>query len=164
MFVLGLILILVSAGALAAVLASGTDDTAALYGGSVSMPTLVVFLLVVVVLGALIAVFALPLAREGTALAHQLPGLIDDARAGRGPIGHLLVRTHALQYVQRNQGRVREFVSGLGTPALAFIRSAATGVAAVVTIFVLAFLMVLQGPKLVEGTVSLFPEDRAQFL
>ena len=30
------------------------------------------------------------------------------------------------------------------------------------TIFVLAFLMVLQGPKLVEGTVSLFPEDRAR--
>ena len=127
-----------------------------------SVATLVVFLLVIVILGALIAVFALPLAREGTALAHQLPGMIDDARAGRGPIGHLLARTHALQYVQRNQGRVREFVSGLGTPALAFIRSAATGVAAVVTIFVLAFLMVLQGPKLVEGTVSLFPEDRAR--
>ena len=44
MFVLGLILILLSAGALVAVLASGTDDQAVLYGGAVHLPTLVIFL------------------------------------------------------------------------------------------------------------------------
>ncbi|HEY5989345.1 MAG TPA: AI-2E family transporter [Streptosporangiaceae bacterium] len=127
-----------------------------------SIATLVVFLLVVVLLGGVVAVFAVPLAQEGTALARQLPGLVEDARAGRGPIGHLLDRTHVLEYIQRNQGRVREFVTGLGTPALGFLRSAATGVAGLVTIFVLAFLMVLQGPKLVEGTLAFFREDRAE--
>jgi predicted PurR-regulated permease PerM len=34
-------------------------------------------------------------------------------------------------------------------------------VASLVTIFVLAFLMVLQGPNLVEGTLGLFPARRA---
>jgi predicted PurR-regulated permease PerM len=121
-----------------------------------------VFFLVFAALAGLIAVFAVPLAREGTALAGQLPGIVEDARAGRGPVGHLLVRTHVLEYLQKNEGRVREFVSGLGTPALAFLRSAATGVAALLTIFVLSFLMILQGPKLVAGTLSLFPEDRVE--
>jgi hypothetical protein len=69
MFVLGLILILVSAGALAAVLASGTDDTAALYGGSVSMPTLVVFLLGAGAL--LLFVMGLELVRSGVKRANQ---------------------------------------------------------------------------------------------
>jgi predicted PurR-regulated permease PerM len=127
-----------------------------------SLATLAVFLLVLALLAGAIAVFAVPLAREGAALAHQLPGLVADARAGRGPVGHLLDRTHVLEYIQRNQGRVREFVSGLGTPAFGFLRSAATGVAGIVTIFVLAFLMVLQGPKLVEGTLALFREDRGE--
>jgi len=69
MFVLGLILILVSAGALVAVLASGTDDSAALYGGSVSMPTLVVFLLGAAAL--LLFVIGLELVRSGVKRANQ---------------------------------------------------------------------------------------------
>jgi hypothetical protein len=85
---------------------------------------------VLALIAGVIAVFVVPLAREGTALAGRLPGLVEDARAGRGPVGHLLDRTHVLEYLQRNQGRVREFVSGLGTPALGFLRSAGTGVAA----------------------------------
>ena len=126
-----------------------------------SLATLAVFLLVFLILAGLIALFAVPLAREGTTLARQLPGVLEDARAGRGPVGDLLERTNALEYVQGNQERIREFVSGLGTPALGFVRSAATGVAGVVTIFVLAYLMVLEGPKVVDSTLALFPEDSA---
>ena len=69
MFVLGLILILLSAGALVAVLASGTNDTAALYGGSVTMPTLVVFLLGAGAL--LVFVIGLELVRSGVKRANQ---------------------------------------------------------------------------------------------
>ncbi|MDX6420320.1 MAG: hypothetical protein QOG28_4940, partial [Trebonia sp.] len=43
-------------------------------------------------------------------------------------------------------------------------KTAATGVAATITIFVLSFLMVVEGPKLVSGTLSLFPDDRAQHI
>jgi hypothetical protein len=69
MFVLGLILILLSAGALVAVLASGTDDTAALYGGSVTMPTLVAFLLGAGTL--LVFVIGLELVRSGVKRANK---------------------------------------------------------------------------------------------
>lgn len=44
MLVLGLILVLLAAGVVISVVLSGTDDHAALYGGSVHVPTLVVFL------------------------------------------------------------------------------------------------------------------------
>lgn len=127
-----------------------------------SVATLAVFLLVVLLIAGVIAVFAVPLAKEGAALVRQLPGLVEDARAGRGPVGHLLDRTHVLEYLQKNEGRVRDFVSGLGTPAIGFLRTAATGIAGLVTIFVLSFLMVLQGPKLVDGTLALFRKDHAE--
>jgi len=129
-----------------------------------SLATLLVYLLLVVAIAGLVTLFALPLAREGASLAHQLPQLIDDARAGRGPVGHLLERTRVLGYIQQNEARIRSFVTGLGGPALGFLKSAATGIAATVTIFVLSFLMVVTGPRLVEGTLALFPGDRAEHI
>jgi predicted PurR-regulated permease PerM len=127
-----------------------------------SLATLVVFLLLFAVLAGIAAMFAVPLAREGVALAGQLPQLLQDARAGRGPVGDLLERTNALEYVQNNQDRIREFATGLSTPALGFLRGAATGVAGVVTVFVLAYLMVLEGPKATAGTLNLFDRDRGE--
>lgn len=44
MLVLGLILILIAVAAVVTVLVSGTDEQSALFGGSVQLPTLVVFL------------------------------------------------------------------------------------------------------------------------
>jgi predicted PurR-regulated permease PerM len=129
-----------------------------------SLATLLVYLLLVVLIAGLVTLFAVPLAREGATLAHQLPQLIEDARAGRGPVGHLLERTRVLGYIQQNEGKIRSFVTGLGAPAYGFLKTAATGVAATVTIFVLSFLMVVQGPKLVEGTLALFPGDRAEHI
>jgi len=69
MFVLGLLLIVLSAGALVAVLASGTDDQAALYGGSLQMPSLVVFLAGAAAL--LLFIIGLELIRSGMSRANQ---------------------------------------------------------------------------------------------
>ena len=126
-----------------------------------SVATLVVFLVVFLVLGGLIAAFAVPLARQGTTFADQLPQLLNDAKAGRGPVGSLLDRTNALQYVQQNQARIRSMASGLTTPAAGVLRGVATGIAGAVTIFVLSYLMVLEAPKMIESTLTLLsPEDR----
>src|SRR3954447_5863536 len=127
-----------------------------------SLATLLVFLVVVLVLGGLLTAFAVPLATQGTELAGQLPGIIADARVGRGPVGDLLTRTNALQFVQDNEPRIREFATGLGTPALNIVRGIGTSIVAAVTIFVLAYLAVLEGPKVVEGTLALFPAQRAE--
>ncbi|HEX2298189.1 MAG TPA: AI-2E family transporter, partial [Pseudonocardiaceae bacterium] len=126
------------------------------------LATLLVFLLVLVVVGGLVAVFAVPLARQGAAFAAQLPALVADARAGRGPVGELLARVNALEWVQQHQDRIGEFASGLGTSALAFVTSVATAVAAAVTIFILAYLLVLEGPKALSSTLALFPPARAE--
>jgi len=109
-----------------------------------SLATLVVFLAVVLVLSGLLAVFAVPLATEGTQLAGQLPGIVNDARVGRGPVGDLLERTNALQFVQDNQERISAFATGLGTPALNLLRGVGTGIVGAVTIFVLSYLAVLE--------------------
>ncbi|GAB7191681.1 AI-2E family transporter [Kineococcus sp. NUM-3379] len=127
-----------------------------------SLATLLVFLVVLGVLAGIGTVFAVPLAQEGSRFAGQLPQLLDDARAGRGPVGDLLERTNALDYVRDNQDRIRAFATGLTTPAAGVLSGVATGLAGAVTIFLLAYLMVLEGPKLVGGTLALFQPARAE--
>ncbi|HEY2207442.1 MAG TPA: AI-2E family transporter [Pseudonocardia sp.] len=126
-----------------------------------SMATLAVFLLVFLVVAGLLTAFAFPLAQQGTQLAGQLPEMITNARAGRGPVGDLLTRLNVLRWVQENQARIGEYASGLGTSALTVLRGASTAVVATVTIFVLAYLAVLEGPRIVDGGLALFPPERA---
>ena len=126
------------------------------------LATLLVFLLAFAFIGGLITVFVIPLAREAAQFADNFPQIVADVRAGRGPIGNLAERFHALDYIQSHAEQLRGYVSGLGAPTLAVLRSAATGVAGVVTIFVLSYLMVLEAPKVVDGFLALFEERRAE--
>jgi predicted PurR-regulated permease PerM len=119
------------------------------------LATLLVFLLVLILIAGLITLFAIPLAREGALFVQQLPHLIEESKAGRGVIGRLLNRTNALHYLQENQDRIRAFLTGLTAPAARVFQTVATGVAGVITIFILALLMVLEGPKLVDGALNL---------
>src|SRR3954468_6765202 len=46
------------------------------------LATLIVYLLAVLFIAGLVAVFVVPLVREATQLADQFPGLVSDVRAG----------------------------------------------------------------------------------
>ena len=116
-------------------------------GGRRALSTLLVFLLLLVVLGGLITAFAVPLAREGTAFAKQLPTIIADAKAGRGVVGSFLDKTNALNLIAQHQDQIKHYASGLTTPATGVLSGVAATFAGLVTIFVLAYLMVLEGPK-----------------
>jgi predicted PurR-regulated permease PerM len=126
------------------------------------LATLIVYLLAVAFIGGLITVFVVPLVHEGTQLANNTPQLIADIKAGRGPVGGLAERFHVLDYIQSHEAQIRGYAGQLGAPTLAALRTAATGVAGLVTIFVLSYLMVLEAPKVVSGFLALFNEKRAQ--
>src|SRR3954470_18888844 len=121
-----------------------------------ALATFLVFLVVFLVLAGLITAFVVPLVNEGTKLASTLPGDIADARAGRGPIGDLLQRFHVLQWVQDNQDKISSFASGLTAPAAGVLSGVATAVTGTVTVLVLAYLTVLEGPRIVDGFTNLF--------
>jgi predicted PurR-regulated permease PerM len=128
-------------------------------GGRRALSTLVVFLVVVLLFGGLITAFAVPLAKEGTTFAGQLPGILADAKAGRGVIGNFLDKTNALHLIQQHQDQIKHYASGLTTPATGVLSGIATTFVGLVTIFVLAYLMVLEGPKVVSGTLNLIDRD-----
>jgi predicted PurR-regulated permease PerM len=126
------------------------------------LATLLVFLVALVLIGGLVTLFVIPLVREGSQVVADFPKIVEDARSGRGPVGGLIERFNLLEYAQNNADRFREYAGRLGAPTLAVLRGAATSVAGIVTIFVLAYLMVLEAPKVIDGFLALFDDQRAE--
>ena len=127
-----------------------------------SLAAVLVFLLGFLALAGIFTAFVRPLAVEGPQFIDQVPDLISQARQGKGPVGHLVKRYKLDAYVERNQGKLREFGSRLTQPAVGVIRSIFSTAVALVTILVLTFLMVLQGPSLVAAWLASLPERRRE--
>ena len=94
-------------------------------------------------------------------LAGRLPGYLAGAEHGTGWIGHLLRRYHAQTWAQRNAPNLANDVQQFGRSALAAGRGAVTLGATLTTVFLLALLLLLEGPKLRAAILSRTPLDRA---
>jgi predicted PurR-regulated permease PerM len=121
------------------------------------LATLLVFVTALGLVAALTALIILPLADEVARLLDRLPRLLQETRDGQGPIGDALERLHLRRYAETHHEQIERYGSRVREPSVGFLRGAATTVAATVTIAVLAYLMVLQAPRLVGGTLGLFP-------
>jgi predicted PurR-regulated permease PerM len=126
-----------------------------------SAVTIVTLVAVVVFLG-LAAAFGYPLANAIGHLANVLPSYVSKAEHGRGWIGHLVRRYHVLTWVQHNAPRLLNIGKGLAKPALSLGKGALSLLVALVTIFVLVLLLLLQGPKLRAGILGIMTPARAE--
>jgi predicted PurR-regulated permease PerM len=127
-----------------------------------SLATLVVFLGGLLLLAGIVTVFVRPIAKEGPELVDRAPAYVAQAQAGKGPVGSLIKRYHLVEWVTRNQTRLREAGTRLTAPALAVVRSVFATIVGLVTILVLTFLMLVEGPKLIAGWLAALPEQRQE--
>ncbi|MDG4758284.1 AI-2E family transporter [Micromonospora sp. WMMD710] len=119
-----------------------------------ALATLLVFLAALVVLAALAAVILAPLVNEVGRFADRAPELLHDARAGRGPLGQVLERTGVRRYVSEHSDQVRDLGSRLRQPVVGVLRGVVETVAGLVTVVVLAYLMVLESPRITGGLLA----------
>ncbi|HEX8582452.1 MAG TPA: AI-2E family transporter [Acidimicrobiales bacterium] len=120
--------------------------------------TTLVFLTGLALLVGLMYAFIRPIVDQVQEFVDDLPGYVEDAQNGQGWIGELVERYNLQDYVEENQDRLRETVTGLGTPALGFVRTVFSTLLAFLTIVVLTFLMLLEGPGLTAGITAAIPE------
>ena len=115
----------------------------------------VVFLVGFALVAAMLYSFIRPLVDQTRHFADRFPTYVKDARAGKGAIGKLVKRYELDEWVERNQARLRKSVTDSSSKVVDVVRSVAAGLAAFVTVLVLAFLMVLYGPELLEGGLGM---------
>lgn len=108
-------------------------------------------------------VFIKPLAKQGTEFATNFPGYVTDAKEGKGQVGKLVKRWKVDTWLEENQTEIQERAQQifepkkiLGTTTSA-IGSVFTVVAAILTIAVLSFLMLLEGRDILMNMSRILP-------
>ncbi len=126
-----------------------------------------VFILGIAAIGAMGYLFIRPLADQGQIFANDLPTYVSDARAGRGEVGKLVKRWKVDTWLEKNQKELQARAQKVFSPnkvlgtTVGALGSAFSVVAAVLTILVLIFLMLMQGQQLLAtATFLLAPHQR----
>ena len=122
--------------------------------------TLLVFVVVAGLLVGAAYTFFRPLVAEVHDFVNNFPTYVNDARAGRGTIGSIVKHYKLDQWVDRNQDKVQAAIKSAEKPALAAAKGLLNTVTALVTIIVLAFLLILQGPEMLENMINALPDGR----
>jgi len=125
---------------------------------------LVVTLLAVLAFAGLAFAFGYPLVNSTTHLAHALPSYIRRAEHGKGWIGHLLRRYHIEHWLHKNSSKLVTFAKGLGKPALALGRGAATVLLLLVVLFAFVVLLLLEGPKIRKASLRMISPKRSAWI
>ena len=106
--------------------------------------------------------FGYPLLNGVTHLSAQLPAYVQDAADGHGAVGELVRRFHLQNWVTQNAPKLHTLGTTLARPALNFGKGAASVLGTVVTIFALALLLLLEGPKIWSGLLGGLAPARAE--
>jgi predicted PurR-regulated permease PerM len=106
--------------------------------------------------------FGHPLVTGLTHLSAKLPLYVREAADGTGPIGQLVRRFHLQTWVAQNSPKLKSLGTTLAKPALDLGKGAASVLGTLVTIFALALLLMLEGPKIWSGVLSGLSPARAE--
>ncbi len=126
------------------------------------LATLAVFIAGLLVFGALGYAFARPVYDSSSSFSKDLPRTIRDAENGRGDVGHWLKSIGAQKWAHDNLPKLRRSLTSTNGPLLSAGKTVLTGAVAFLTILVLTFLMLMEGPSLSVFVFDLFPDRRAQ--
>ena len=152
----------VVAGFFAIVLAPATRWVQARVGGRRNLATgLVVFTTLGTVFG-LLAVFLLPVRTQLITIVTDLPGTVDDAADGKGPIGSLVTKLHLQKLVQDHQQELNDFAEKLSSSSFQYVTAVLSGLIAFLTITVLAFLFLSQTETMGKAALNLVPARRRE--
>jgi predicted PurR-regulated permease PerM len=123
-----------------------------------ALATSLVFFTGLIVVVGLLYLFIRPVVEQVSDFVEDLPDRVEEARDGRGPLGDIVERYDLDEYLDENEDRIQEALRNAGSPALGVARQVFTGLLAFLTILVLTFLMLLRGPQLTAGILTLIPD------
>jgi predicted PurR-regulated permease PerM len=121
----------------------------------------VVTVAAVLAFAALAVAFGYPLVNGITHLADSLPIYVRKAEHGEGWLGHLVTKYHVQTWVQTNAPKLAGYGKDLANPVISVGKGALTLMIALLTIFVLVVLLLMEGPKLRSGLLGMLAPERA---
>ncbi|MDQ2826292.1 MAG: AI-2E family transporter [Actinomycetota bacterium] len=119
------------------------------------LATTLVFIVSLAVFSAMVYAFVRPLVDQGQQFSDNFPTYLTDARQGRGPLGDLVKRYDLDKKLQNNKQKIIDAAKNAGGGAVSVAGRFFQGIISLVTVLVLAVLMLLYGPEMLEGGLGI---------
>ena len=127
-----------------------------------SVATVLVFLTVLGAVGGLMYAFITPIVDQSQQFADNFPRYVEEAKAGRGPLGGLVKRFDLDQRIEEHREDFENALNELGRNSVDIVRGVGNVVAATLTIFVLTILMLLSGPRMLRSGLGALSPPTAE--
>lgn len=132
--------------------------------GSRTIATIVSVLLVIVVIGVFIASITPPIVRQTNSLIDSAPRLINEIRSQNGEVGRLIRHYHLQGQVSDFSSQLSSRLKHISSTAVDSITSIGTSVFSILTVLVLTFMMLVEGPHWVKLGTELCPEHKQAYV
>ncbi len=127
-----------------------------------ALATVVVFLLGLAMVAAMLYAFIRPIVDQTQRFVDNFPRYVEDAKAGRGPLGGVVRRYDLDQRLEERQATIKDNLNRLGTQSVNILARVGNAVASTLTIIVLTILMLLSGPRMLQGGINILSPPRRE--
>lgn len=128
--------------------------------GSRALATSLSFLIVVLVLGGFLASVVPPLARQTQSLTTAAPHLIEDFRSQDSQVGRIVRKYHLQDQVTSVSNQLSVRLKNAGGSAFSTVQRVGSSIFATLTILVLTFMMLVEGPGWLRFLRDVIPDRR----
>ena len=126
--------------------------------GSRALATTISFLIVILIIGTFIASIAPPLIRQTETLVKNAPSLVKDFRNQSSAIGGFIRHYHLQKQVNDISQQLSARVGHIGGTAFGTAKKIGSSFFAVLTILVLSFMMLVEGPRWLNVIKQIVPD------
>lgn len=128
--------------------------------GNRILATTIAFAVVVLVLAGFIASIAPPLVRQTSSFVSAAPNIIEDVHNQDTSLGKFVREHHLENQVDKFAGQLSQRLSVIGGSAFTTITRITSSVFSVLTVLVLTFMMLIEGPRWLDIFRRLVPDRR----
>lgn len=127
--------------------------------GNRTTATVVSFVVIIVLLGGFLASIVPPLVRQTSNFIAEAPQLVRDAQNGNSEIGQFISRYNLESQVENFSNELGERLKGATGAAVSTIGKIGNSVFTVLTILVLTFMMLIEGPRWLRLFKDIIPDE-----
>ncbi len=130
--------------------------------GSRSAATSISFLIVVLILAGFIAIIVPPAARQITSFVTAVPGIVEDLQDQDSAIGKFIRDNNLEGATEELSNDLSSIVKNSGNTAVATVSTVGNGIVSVLTVLVLTFMMLVEGPRWIAYGRRFLPVDKRE--
>lgn len=120
-------------------------------------------LLILLILGAFLASIVPPIVRQTETLINRAPQLVRELRSSDSGVGKVITRYHLQAQVNKVSDQLGQRLQHASSSAVSTVGSIASSAFSVLTILVLTFMMLVEGPRWLHFGHDLLPDRRQPY-